>query len=141
MYSVHSRSCEVFNVPQFVCWVFGFPATVVYCSMYSVSASSSASEGTLRKEMYVYCLCFLGHFLKSGMKVMEKLQIFRGSVRKVSSNCDVLNCFDKYLMFEDICITFVCLSRFLLCNASATCSLFMGGWLLSRDLFVYDKCY
>ena len=43
-----------------------------------------------------------------------------------------------YLMFDEICITLVCLNKFLLCRASAMSCLLIGGLLLSMN--IVDIC-
>ena len=41
---------------------------------------------------------------------------------------------EMYLMFDEICITLVCLNKFLLCRASAMSCLLIGGLLLSMNI-------
>ena len=137
MYSVYTLVPVKYSIsPSFFVRYQSLPTTVTCSSTNSVRASSSSSEGTFRNEMYVYFSCLHGFFWKSGIKVLEKLYwIVNGSVQKVFTSWEVSNWIGMYLMLDEICITSICRSRFLLCSAWPMSCLLIGGLLLSIHSF------
>ena len=97
----------------------GLPIATAYCCTNSVIESSSASDGTFRKDIVSGSLYLVGRLEKSGLKVREKFLTVSGFVQKVSMSIDVWNCMEIYFKFEEIRITFVWRNKVLLCYACA----------------------
>ena len=103
----------------------GLPITTTYCCTNCVIESSSASDGTFKKDIVSGSLYLVGCLEKSGLKVREKFLMVSGFVQKVSMSIDVWNCMEIYFKLEEIWITFVWHNNFLLCNACAMYFLFI----------------
>ena len=91
-------------------------------------------------------LCILVHkigavfFRKSGNNVIENCSRTNGGFeQKASIITDVSNWIEVYLTFDESCITFVCLSRFLFCNASAMSYRVMVVFCFVLVVVVYRK--
>ena len=105
----------------------GLPIRTAYCWTNCVIESSSASGGTFRNERISSSWCRVGLLEKSDLNDNEKSFTFNGLVQKVSIIIDVLNCMEMYFKFDEICMTFVWRSRFLLCRACAMFFLLRGS--------------
>ena len=103
----------------------GLPITTAYCCTNCVIESSSASDGTFKRDIVSGSLYLVGRLETSGLKVREKFFTVSGFVQKVSMSIDVWNCIEIYFKFEEIWITFVWRNKFLLCNACAMSFLFI----------------
>ena len=80
----------------------GLPITNACCCTNCVIESSSASDGTLRKDIVSGSLYLVGRLEKSSLKVRETFLTVSGFVQKVSMSIDVWNCMEMYFKFEEI---------------------------------------